>query len=141
MIRGLSSRQLLLAAAHGVMLLVSVLLVLLQQWVWAAASALISFGLFSGLVILTLAAMTRVNAVTRRRIQELRNDGGQESLGRAVRRLNDRYSKITGSIQAAEARMDATERRMLGTLESHRHAVEDSLDNMTRAQESKDHSA
>lgn len=139
MIRGLSTRQLLLAAAHGLTLIASLILVVLQQWVWAAVAALISFGAFSGLVVLTLAAMTRVNAVTRRQVQELYRDRRQEGLSRAVRRLNDRYSKITGSIEAAEERIDAAERRMLGTLESHRHAVEDTLDAL--AQEGEEHTS
>lgn len=138
MIRGLSSRQLLLAAAHGLMLIISVILVLLEQWMWAAVSALISFGLFTGLIVLTLAAMTRVNAATRARIQQMSHDSGQESLGRAVRRLNDRYSKITGSVRAAEARIADTERRMLGTLESHRFAVEDALDGLVETHEVKE---
>lgn len=139
MIRGLSSRQLLLTAAHGLTLIASLVLVILQQWVWAAVAALISFGAFSGLVVLTLAAMTRVNTVTRSRLNELYRDRRQDGLSRTVRRLNDRYSKITGSIQAAEDRIETAERRMLSTLEAHRHAVEDTLDEL--AQEDEGHTA
>lgn len=125
MTRGLSKEQLALVLVYAAALAVTFIAVLMQQWVFAAASAVVAFGLFSALVVLTLGAMTHAASGARRLLHDL---GRSIKVGRTValfRRLEERSSQMSKTLEATEARLRASEARMLAAFETHRQHMDD----------------
>ncbi|MBE1515776.1 hypothetical protein [Nesterenkonia halotolerans] len=127
MTRGLSKEQLALIALYGVSLLVTLIAVLLQLWVFAAVAAIVSFGLFSALVILTLAAMTHVASGIRGRLTDLEASVRPARTTAMFRRIDERTIQINRTLDATEARLRASEARTLAGFEDHRHHLEDEI--------------
>lgn len=132
MTRGLSKEQLALIAVYLVALGATLVAVLIGQWRVAAVLGVAAFGMFSGLVILTLAAMTHAAGRTRRRINEMHQDLASARLLGTMRHLDDRHSRLSRQISATEQRRDIGEQRLLATFESHRFQLEDDLDQLQR---------
>lgn len=123
--KGLSGPQLGLLVLTALGLLVSLGAVVAEAWVVAAAAAVVSFGFFVILVIFTLAALTlsvrRMGELVRNTAPRLR----ETSAG--IRRVDQRTAERFKTLDSAEARLEATERRMLAAFESHSHRVEDTV--------------
>lgn len=132
MTRGLSKEQLALIAVYLVALAATLVAVLIGQWRAAAGLGVVAFGLFSGLVILTLAAMTHAAGRARQRINQMHQDLASARLLGTMRQLDDRHSRLTRQISATEQRRDIGEQRLLATFESHRFQLEDDLDQLHR---------
>lgn len=127
MTRGLSKEQLALIALYGVSLLVTLIAVLMQLWVFAAVAAIVSFGLFSAMVILTLAAMTHVASGIRGRLTDLEASVRPARTTAMFRRIDERTIQINRTLDATEARLRASEARTLAGFEDHRHHLEDEI--------------
>lgn len=123
--KGLSVPQLGLLSLTGLGLLVSLVAVVAEAWVIAAAAAVISFGLFVILVVFTLAALTR----SVRRMGELVRSTAPRlrETSAGIRRVDQRTAERFKTLDSAEARLEATERRMLAAFEAHSHRVEDTV--------------
>lgn len=130
MIRGLSAQQLGLIGAHVAGIVLALVLVVLEQWKWAAAAGVAVFALFSVYVALTLAAMTHVNAVSRARIDEIRRELNTVSIAANLRRVRDSVARVSTSMEASEERLSASERRMISILEAHRFQLEDEMEQL-----------
>ncbi|GAB3845826.1 hypothetical protein [Nesterenkonia populi] len=131
MIQGLSTKQLAVIGIYGVALLTTLIALLAGAWTLAAAAAVVSLGLLSVLLVLTLAAMTRTAALTRQQVREIHHQTrGGEQLGQ-LRRLEaqtaDRFKELTTTLHGTEARLEAAERRLLVTFEAHRDQLEDDI--------------
>lgn len=127
MTRGLSRAQLGLIAVYLLMLGLTFLTVLLGQWRLAAAAGVVSFGLFSGLVVLTLARMTYSQRVMRERVTEIRREVRGSRMARTLRRLDERHQQLTRGMDRVEGRLQFAEQRMVESFEDHRLHVEDEL--------------
>lgn len=121
--KGLSVRQLGLLSLIALGLLVSLIAILLGAWALAAASAVLSFGVFVVLVVFTLAAMTR----SARRMSELVRSMGPQlrETTAGIRRVDQRTEERFRTLDSVEGRLEAAERRMLAAFENHRQHVED----------------
>ncbi|WP_150461222.1 hypothetical protein [Nesterenkonia ebinurensis] len=127
MTRGLSKEQMALIAVYLLGLALTFLAVALGHWRTAALAGIVTFGLFSALVILTLAAMTHVAGTARQRLTEVHHEVRSARTLRALRRLDDRYARLSKQVAAAEARREAGEQRLLATLEAQRFQFEDDI--------------
>lgn len=127
MTRGLSKEQLALAAVYTLGLALTLVAVILDLWRLAAVTAVVSLGLFSALVILTLAAMTHAAGSARHRINEVLQEIRSARTLRTLRRLDDRQARLDKQLSAAEARREASEQRLLATFEAHRIHLEDEV--------------
>lgn len=140
--KGLSTRQLALAGSYGLGLLITLVAVIADQWRLAAAAGIVSFALFSALIVLTLAAMTDGASRARKTLRELSrsSQGGRSGayLRRIARAAESNVARLDRSIHEAEARREASEQRLLATLEAHRMDIEDRMaeltDNLNRPQ-------
>lgn len=133
MIRGLSTQQLGLIGTHAAGMVLALVLILFEQWKWAAATGVAVFALFSVYVALTLAAMTHVNAVSRARIDGLRRELATASIARNLRHVRSSIASVATSMDASEERLSVAERRVISTLEAHRFQLEDDLEQLKRA--------
>ncbi|GAA1145839.1 hypothetical protein [Nesterenkonia lutea] len=127
MTRGLSQQQLALIAVYILALGVTLVTVLMQLWVFAAAAGLVSFGLFSALVILTLAAMTHTASGVRRRLLDLERSVKPARTTAMFRRIDERTVQINRTLDATEARLRASEARTLAGFEDQRQHLEDEI--------------
>ncbi|TLP93048.1 hypothetical protein FEF26_13985 [Nesterenkonia salmonea] len=129
--KGLSTRQLALAGSYGLGLLITLIAVIADQWRLAAAAGIVSFALFSALIVLTLAAMTDGASRARKTLRELNrsSQGGRSGayMRRIARAAESNVSRLDRSIHEAEARREASEQRLLATLESHRMDIDDRI--------------
>ncbi|WP_300345377.1 hypothetical protein [Nesterenkonia sp.] len=130
MTRGLSQKQLILIGVYLLVLAATFIAVMLEQWRIAAGLGVVAFGLFSALLIFTLAAMTYAAGRARRRIHEMHQELSSAKLLRTMRQLEDRQARLTKQIVAAERRRDAGEQRMLASFEAHRFHIEDDLEEL-----------
>lgn len=127
MTRGLSRAQLGLIAVYLVVLSAALAAVLLEHWRLAAAAGIIGFGLFSGIVILTLARMTHSQRVTRERVDEIRREVRGARSARILRRLDERHQQLNRGMDRVEGRLRSAEQRMVGSFEDHRLHLEDEI--------------
>lgn len=127
MTRGLSKAQLGLIAVYLLVLGLTFLAVLLGQWRLAAAAGVVAFGLFSGLVVLTLARMTYAHRAVRARVGEIRRDVRGVRTVRLLRRLEERHQRLNHGMDRIEERLQSAEQRMVSSFEDHRLHVEDEL--------------
>lgn len=123
--KGLSGAQLGLLVLIALGLLVSLIAVVAEAWVVAAASALISFGVFVILVVFTLVALTRSVRRTGELVRSTSPRLRETAAG--IRRVDQRTAERFKTLDSAEARLEATERRMLAAFEAHSHRVEDTV--------------
>lgn len=127
MIRGLSKEQLGLIAVYVIALIVTLVAVLLELWVFAASAAVVSFALFSALVILTLAAMTRTADGVRLRLFDLESNIKPARTMAMFRRIDERTTQMNRTLEATEARLRTNEARTLAGFEEHRQYLEDEI--------------
>lgn len=127
MIRGLSREQLILIAAYLLGLAGTFIAAIAGQWRVAASLGVLTFGLFSALVILTLAAMTYAAGTARRRIVDMHHEVRSARTLRALKKLDDRYGRLTTLLADAERRREAGEQRLLATFEAQRFQIEDEI--------------
>lgn len=124
--KGLSAAQLGLLALVGLALLVSLVAVVVEAWMLAAVTALVGFGVFVVLVVFTLAALTRtvgrLGETMRETVPQVRETAS------GIRRVDQRTDERFKTLDSTEARLQATERRMLAAFETHRQRVEDTLE-------------
>jgi hypothetical protein len=124
-VKGLSAAQLGLLVILALTLLATLIAVMLEAWTLAAASAVISFGLFAILVVFTTAALTqsvqRQTALIRETVPRI-----QEAAA-GVRRVDQRTADRFRSLDSSEARQEVTGRRILAAFEAHRQRVEDTV--------------
>lgn len=123
--KGLSRAQLTLLTLVALALLVALIAVVVEAWRFAAAAAVISFGLFVVLVVLTLTALTR----SVQRQSELLRDSAvrtRETVS-GIRRIDQRTEERFMTLDSMAARMEAAERRLLAAFEAHRHHIEDTV--------------
>lgn len=123
--KGLSVPQLGLLSLTGLGLLVSLVAAVAEAWVVAAAAAVVSFGFFVVLVVFTLAALTRSVRRTGELVRSTAPRLRETSAG--IRRVDQRTAERFKTLDSAEARLEATERRMLAAFEAHSHRVEDTV--------------
>lgn len=127
MTRGLSKAQLGLIAVYLLVLAAVLVAVLLEQWQLAAAGGVVGVGLFSGIVILTLARMTHSQQVTRERVNEIRREVRGARTARILRRLDERHQQLNRGMDRVEERLVSAEQRMVGSFEDHRLHLEDQI--------------
>ena len=123
--KGLSVPQLGLLSLTGLGLLVSLVAVIAEAWVIAAAAALISFGFFVILVVFTLAALTRSVRRTGELVRTTAPRLRETSAG--IRRVDQRTAERFKTLDSAEARLEAAERRVVAAFEAHSQRVEDTV--------------
>lgn len=134
--KGLSVPQLGLLSLTGLGLLVSLVAVVAETWVIAAAAALISFGFFVLLVVFTLAALTRSVRRTGELVRTTAPRLRETSAG--IRRVDQRTAERFKTLDSAEARLEAAERRMLAAFEAHRFHLEDEFSQVKRGLQDRD---
>lgn len=127
MTRGLSTEQLLLIAVYVLSLGVTLIAVLLGAWRTAAAAGVVTFGLFSAVVILTLAARTYAASLVRDRVERIYQDLRTARTSSRLRHLDQRYSQMAKSVDATHARVEAAERRLTAAFDAHRLHLEEDL--------------
>ena len=138
MTRGLSRAQLSLIAVYLLALGLTFLAVLLGQWRLAAAVGVVAFGLFSGLVTLTLARMTHSQRVMRDRVTEIRREVRGARTARILRRLDDRHQQLNRGMERVEKRLQSAELRMVESFDDHRLPVADELSRLPESAEPSD---
>ncbi|RJN32974.1 hypothetical protein [Nesterenkonia natronophila] len=123
--KGLSVPQLGLLSLTALGLLVSLVGVVAEAWVVAAAAAVASFGFFVILVVFTLAALTR----SVRRLGELVRSTAPRlrETSAGIRRVDQRTAERFKTLDSAEARLEAAERRLVAAFEAQSQRVEDSV--------------
>lgn len=133
--KGLSTRQMALAGSYGLGLLSTLIAVIADQWRLAAAAGIVSFAIFSALIVLTLAAMTEGATRARHSLRELSRSSQGERSGAYMRRIaraaESNVARLDRSIHEAEARREASEQRLLATLEVHRMDIDDRMARLT----------
>lgn len=135
MTRGLSPQQLALIGAYLVALTATLTAVLLGAWQMAAAAAVVTFGLFSAVMILTLAARTYAASQTRRRIEQIHHELRTARTSSRLRHLDQQYSQMVKSVDATHSRLEAVERRLTAAFDAHCLHLEEEL-NLTRGESS-----
>lgn len=124
--KGLSAAQLGLLGILALTLLATLVAVVLEAWTMAAVAAAISFGLFAILVVFTLAALT---GSVQRQTELIRETAPRvQETAAGIRRVDQRTADRFRTLDSAEARQEATGRRMLAAFEAHRQRVEDTVD-------------
>lgn len=124
--KGLSAAQLGLLALVALALLVSLVAVVVDAWMLAAIAALAGFGLFVVVVVFTLAALTRTVGRLGETTREMALQVRETASG--TRRVDQRTDERFKTLDSGEARLEATERRMLAAFEAHRQYVEDTIE-------------
>lgn len=123
--KGLSAAQLGLLALVALALLVSLVAVVVDAWMLAAVTVLIGFGAFVVVVVFTLAALTRRVGRLGETVREMAPQLGETASG--IRRVDQRTDERFKTLDSSQARLQATERRMLAAFEAHRFHLEDDL--------------
>lgn len=123
--KGFSGPQIGLLCILGLSLLATLIAILLEAWRVAAAGAVVSFGVFSVLVVFTLIALKesvqRTSGLVRATNPRIRETAA------GVRRLDNRTADRFKTLDFTEARIESAERRLLATLETHRFELEDEV--------------
>ncbi|WP_022872424.1 hypothetical protein [Nesterenkonia alba] len=123
--KGLSTKQLGVLALCALALALTLVAALLKQWQLAALAGVAAFGIFVVFTAFTLAAMTHTLETMRKRLVDI--DTSTRSALASSRRIDHRTADRFKALDATEARIEAAERRLLATLESHRFALEDDV--------------
>lgn len=124
--KGLSAAQLGLLGILALALLSTLIAVVMGAWTMAALAAVVSFGLFAILVVFTLAALTRS---VQRQTELIRDTAPRvQETAAGIRRVDQRTADRFRTLDTAEARQEATGRRVLAAFEAHRQRVEDTVE-------------
>ncbi|WP_147105093.1 hypothetical protein [Nesterenkonia populi] len=121
----LSRPQRTLMGGLGFALLATLITIVLEAWQFAALGAVVSFGIFAALVVFTLAALTRSMQLIRTRVRNI--DPRVREIAAGVRRLDNRTAERFKTLEATQARLEASERRVLASVEAHRFDLEDEI--------------
>ncbi|NDK33179.1 hypothetical protein [Nesterenkonia haasae] len=118
-----------------IMLVATVVSAFAEEWKLAIACAAASFGLFTVLMLFTLAAMLRTLRLVRGRVRTIDHEIRQvRHMAAGVRRIDNRTAERFKMFEATEARVEAAERRLLATFEAHRFQLEDEVAELRKEQ-------
>lgn len=123
--KGLSAAQLTLLGLAALALAIALVAIVVESWTLAAATALVGFGLSVVVVVFTMAALTRRVGRLGETAREMAPQVRETASG--IRRVDQRTDERFKTLDSMEARLQATERRMLAAIEAHRFQLEDEL--------------
>lgn len=126
--KGLSRPQLGLLSILGLALISTLTASIMRQWMVAAVSAVITFGLFTILVVFTLAALTK----SVRRSGEVINRAASRihDASAGIRRIERRIVDRSEAFDSMQMRIEASERRLIAAFEAQRFHIEDDLEQL-----------